>query len=325
MKRTLLFLTCGIFLTGSLTANAAADKDFPVKPIEIVCPYTPGSSVDIMDRVVADIAPKYLNQPVMVVNKPGAGGSVAAADVISSKADGYRLVTLSNAFFETTVKTQKIPFDPEDLTPLACFIEYKNGMAVKGDSPFKSFSDLLEYGKKNPGKFRWAHSGRGITTHMAGLLTFRKAGVEAIDVPYKGSPEQMAAVMGGHVDAYCGPYGTTRDQVKAGKLRFLIVFNDKRYDEPAGVPCSLELGFPEASRLKTYFGIYAHKNTPEEIRKILVDAFRKTYEDAAYKKGIEKTGEEPIFGGPEFLKETIRKGQEVGIPVLKELGLYVGK
>jgi tripartite-type tricarboxylate transporter receptor subunit TctC len=325
MKRTLFILICGIVSAGSLLANVAVGKEFPVKPIEIVCPYTPGSSVDIMDRVVADIAPKYLNQPVMVVNKPGAGGSVAAADVISSRPDGYRLVTLSNSFFETTVKTQKVPFDPEDLTPLASFIEYKNGMAVKGDSPWKSFNDLLEYGKKNPGKLRWAHSGRGITTHMAGLLTFRKAGVEAIDVPYKGSPEQMAAVLGGHVDAYCGPYGTTRDQVKAGKLRFLIVFNDKRYDEPSGVPCSLELGFPEASRLKTYFGIYAHKNTPEEIRKTLVDAFRKIYEDPEFKKGIEKTGEEPIFGGPEFLKETIRRGQEVGVPVLKELGLYVGK
>jgi tripartite-type tricarboxylate transporter receptor subunit TctC len=318
-------LICGIVLAGSLLANSAVGREFPVKAIEIVCPYTPGSSVDIMDRVVADIAPKYLNQPVMVVNKPGAGGSVAAADVISSRPDGYRLVTLSNSFFETTVKTQKVPFDPEDLTPLASFIEYKNGMAVKGDSPWKSFNDLLEYGKKNPGKLRWAHSGRGITTHMAGLLTFRKAGVEAIDVPYKGSPEQMAAVLGGHVDAYCGPYGTTRDQVKAGKLRFLIVFNDKRYDEPSGVPCSLELGFPEASRLKTYFGIYAHKNTPEEVRKTLVDAFRKIYDDPEFKKGIEKTGEEPIFGGPEFLKETIRKGQEVGVPVLKELGLYVGK
>ena len=325
MKRTLLILICGIVLGESLPANAAVGKEFPVKPIEIVCPYTPGSSVDIMDRVIADIAPKYLNQPVMVVNKPGAGGSVAAADVISSKPDGYRLVTLSNAFFETTVKTQKVPFDPDDLIPLASFIEYKNGMAVKGDSPWKSFNDLLEYGKKNPGKLRWAHSGRGITTHMAGLLTFRKAGVEAIDVPYRGSPEQMAAVLGGHVDAYCGPYGTTRDQARAGKLRFLIVFNDKRYDEPSGVPCSLELGFPEASRLKTYFGIYAHKNTPEEIRKTLVDAFRKIYEDPEFKKGIEKTGEEPVFGGPEFLKETIRRGQEVGVPVLKELGLYVGK
>jgi tripartite-type tricarboxylate transporter receptor subunit TctC len=91
------------------------------------------------------------------------------------------------------------------------------------------------------------------------------------------------------------------------------------------VPCSLELGFPEASRLKTYFGIYAHKNTPDEIRKTLIDAFRKIYEDPDFKKGIERTGEEPIFGGPEFLKETIRRGQEVGVPVLKELGLYVGK
>jgi tripartite-type tricarboxylate transporter receptor subunit TctC len=314
-----------MILAANFFIQVAVGKEYPTKPIEIVCPYTPGSSVDILARLIADLAPKYLNQPMIVTTKPGAGGSIAAADVISSKPDGYKVVILSNAFFAITIKTQKVPFEQDDLVPLANFIEYKNGMAVKGDSPWKTLNDLLDYAKKNPGKLRWAHSGRGITTHLGGLLIFRKAGVETIDLPFKGSPEQIAAVLGGHVDAYCGPYGTAKDHAKAGKVRFLVMLSEKRYNDPGDVPCALELGFPEAANLKTYFGLYTHKNTPENIRKTLIDAFKKIYEEPEFKKGIEKLGEEPIFGGPEFLLEVIKKIEEVGVPVIKELGLYVGK
>jgi len=325
MRGKMSVLILAMVLAANSFMQPAAGKEYPTKPIEIVCPYTPGSSVDILARLIADLSPKYLNQPMVVTNKPGAGGSIAAADTISSKPDGYKLVILSNAFFETTIRTQKVPFEQDDLAPLANFIEYKNVMAVKGDSPWKTFNDLLDYAKKNPGKLRWAHSGRGITTHLGGLLIFRKAGVETIDLPFRGSPEQLAAVLGGHVDAYCGPYGTAKDHVKAGKVRCLILLSEKRYSDPPDVPCALELGFPEAANLRTYFGLYVHKNTPETIRKTLIDAFKKVYEEPEFKKGIEKLGEEPRFEGPEFIKETIRKGAEIGVPILKELGLYVGK
>jgi tripartite-type tricarboxylate transporter receptor subunit TctC len=97
-------------------------KEYPTRPIEILCPYAPGGSLDIVSRLVADIAQKYLGQPLVVVNKVGAGGSVAAADVITSKPDGYKLVMLANIFFATTVKTQKIPFDPNDLIPIANYM-----------------------------------------------------------------------------------------------------------------------------------------------------------------------------------------------------------
>ncbi len=299
-------------------------ESYPTKTIEIMCPYTPGSSMDIMSRLIAEIAPKYLKQSVVVINKPGAAGSIAAADVISSPPDGYKLVTLTNFFFATTIKTQRVPFKQNDLVPIANFMEYKLGMIVKGDSPFKTFNELLEYGRKNPGKLRWAHTGRGITLHLNGLLIFRKAGVEAIDVPYKGSPEKLAALLGGHVDASTMVYGAVKDHVKAGKVRYLIFFSDRRYSDPSDVPSAVELGFPEAAKLITFVGLYAHKNTPEDIKKILINAFRNVYEDPEFKKGIEKIGEEPRFGGPEFLMEAIKRGEEVGVPIIKELGLYVG-
>jgi tripartite-type tricarboxylate transporter receptor subunit TctC len=235
------------------------------------------------------------------------------------------LVTLTNVFFATTIKIQKVPFKGDDLLPIANFMEYKLGIIAKGDSPFKKFNDLLDYGKKNPGKIRWSHPGRGTTLHMNLLLIFRKVGVEAIDIPYKGGPEQLSALLGGHVDASAMPYGAVKDHVKAGKVRFLIFFSDRRYSDPSDVPSSLELGFPEASKYITVVGLFVHKNTPGDVKKILIDAFKKTYEDPEFKKGIERIGEEPRFGGPDFLKDAIAKGEEVGVPIIKELGLYLEK
>jgi tripartite-type tricarboxylate transporter receptor subunit TctC len=324
MSNRLLILILAVVLNGTLLVQTATGKEFPEKPIEIICPYTPGGSMDIMSRLVADIAPKYLGQPLLVVNKPGAAGSIAAADVISSKPDGYKLITLTSFFLAATVKTQKVPFNPDDLVPIANLMEFKFGMIVKGDSPWKTLGDLLDYARKNPGQLRWGHPGRGISIHMSGLLIFRKAGVETVDIPYKGAPEVLASLLGGHIDAAASVYGAVRDHAKSGKVRYLTVFSDRRYGDASDVPCVVELGFPEAA-VPSFVGLYARKNTPEDIKKTLMDALKKTFEEPEFKKGIEKLGEEPRYGGPEFMKEAIKKGGEVGLPILKELGLYVGK
>ena len=323
MKNKAIVVMGITLILGLSWVESSFSKDYPNKPIEVNCPYTPGSSVDIMCRLVADIAPKYLGQPLVVVNKPGAGGSVAAADVISSKPDGYKLMQTTNFFFASTVHTQKVPFDPKTLIPLVNFMEFKNGFIVKGDSPWKTFNDLLDYARKNPGKLRWSHTGRGISQHLYGVLIFRKAGVETIDIPYKGSPEMLSGVLGGHLDTSLIVYGAVKDHVKTGKVRYLVTISDHRYTDPPNVPCAAELGFPEVAKLPTFIGFYAHKDTPEEIRRILTDALKKTYEDPEFKKGFEKLGEEPKFAGPEFMREAIREGEKNAIPILKEVGLFV--
>lgn len=228
-----------------------------------------------MARVVAEISSKYLKQSVVIINKPGAAGSIAVADVISSPADRHKLVTLYNVFFATTIKIQKVPFKGDDLIPIASLTEPKLGVAVKEDSPFKKFNNLLDYAKKNPSKMSWAHPGRGTTLHLNLLLILRKLGIEAIDIPYKGGPEQLSSLLGGHVDASAMPYGAVKDHVKAGKVNFLIFFSDRRFSDPSNVPSAVELGFPEASKYLTDVGLFAHKNTPDNIKKILIDVFKK--------------------------------------------------
>jgi len=325
MRRKAFLLALAPLLLGAFSTPAAFAADYPVRPVELLCPYTPGSSMDIMARLIADIAAKYTGQPMPVVNKPGAGGSLAAADVISSKPDGYRIVTLANMFWATTTKTQKVPFDPEDLVPLATFMEYRLGLVVREDSPWKTFNDLIDYGRKNPGQLRWAHSGRGISLHVIAVHLFKKTGLQTIEVPYKGTPEGLAALLGGHVDAVSASFGPVKDHLKAGKLRCLTFYSDHRYSDYPNVPTVVELGFPDAAKLATYVGLFVHKNTPEPIKKYLEDVCKKIYDDPRFKKLADIGGEDPRWGGPEFMKASIQQATDVAIPILKETGLYIAK
>jgi len=154
---------------------------------------------------------------------------------------------------------------------------------------------------------------------------FRKAGVQTIELPYKGSPEMVAALLGGHVDAATIVYGAAKDHVKSGAMRYLIFFSDRRFSDPSDVPCAAELGYSESAKLPTLVGLYGHKDIPQDIRKTLFNAFKKTFEDPDFKKGIEKLGEEPRFEEIDFLNDAIKKSEEIGTPILKELGLYAGK
>lgn len=310
-------------MTAVLGVRAA--EAFPTKPVEIIVPYTPGATMDLLSRLIAQVSPKYLSQPIVAVNKPGAGGSVAAAEVIATKPDGHKLMMTTNFFFAMTTKTQKVPFNPYDLVPVANFVEYRNGLIVKGDSPWKTVNDVLDYARKNPGKLRWSHTGRGISQHMYGLLLFRKAKVETVDIPFKGSPEMLSALLGGHTDASFMVYGSVRDHVRSGGVRYLMTVGEKRYTNLPNVPCAPELGYPELAKLPTYVGLYVHKDTPEQVKKTLIEVMTKINQDPEFRKGLEALGEEPRFGGPEFLREAIKSSEVISVPFLKEFGLYVGK
>lgn len=321
MERKILVLVLAMVLVGSVLIRPSLG----VESIEITCPFGPGTTSDIMCRLVAQTAPKYLGQPMVVINKPGSAGTIAAADVINSK-PGTKLFPHTQFFHAIVMKTQKVPFSASDLVPLRALMEYRLGIMVKGDSPWKTLNDLIEYGKKNPGKLRWSHGGRGLSNHMAALSMFRKAGVEAIDIPYPGSgPEEHSALLGGHVEASSLSYGPASGLIRSGRIRVLVFFNDRRYSDLPDIPCATELGFPEIADFVVYVALFAHKQTPENTKHVLMEAFRKTCEDPEFRKGMEKAELDRKCGGPEFIEERTKKAEELGVPIIKELGLYVGK
>jgi tripartite-type tricarboxylate transporter receptor subunit TctC len=321
MGKMLTAIGVVVISLGLILVQPSYGADYPTKPIEIVVTWPAGGTSDLVARLIAEIAKKYLGQPLFVTNKGGAGGTLAVSEVIGAKPDGYKLIYLNNSYYSITSKTQKMDFDPYYLIPITNFTEVRVGLIVKGDSPWKTFGQLVDYAKKNPGKLRWNHAGRGLGNHIVTLLLFRKYGVETIDIPYKGSPAQLAALLGGHVDAASMVYAAVADHVKDGKVRYLVTYGDRRYPVTPDVPTVVELG---STSLITFSGIWARKDTPENIKKILFEAFKKTYEDPEFKKGMERIGEGMRFGGREFVMESIKKDEEVAVPILKELGLYAG-
>lgn len=300
-------------------------KEYPTQAIKIIVPYQAGGVIDVLSRLVANVAPKYLGQPMVVINNPGASGSIGASVAAASKPDGYKLLATDQTYFSMTIRTQELSFDPAHLVPLACFAEFKRGLAVRGDSPWKNLFDLLGYARNRPGRLTWAHPGHGLPAHLNGLLIFRKAGVETTGVPYKGNPEMIAALLGQYVDAISVPYVPIRSLLNAEKIRYLVTYSNQRYNDLLGVPCAAELGFPEAARLAVFMGLFIHKDTSEKIRRTLLGSLKKTYEDPEFRKGIEMIGEESKWGGSGFLMDTIKKAEEVGVPIIKELGLYVAR
>ena len=321
MKRKVFLLILTAISVGSISIHPAMGEGYPTEPIEIVCPFTPGGTVDTLTRLVADIVPKYLKQPVVVLNKPGGALTIGASYVIKSKPDGYKLIMLDNFFLGYLKVMIKMPFDPNDLVPIANMMETKLGLNVRGDAPWNTLHELLEDAKKNPGKISWAHTGRGKSTHLNGLLLSRKAGVDMVEVPYKGTPEMISALLGGHIDVSAMAYGPVKAMVKAGKVRYLMFFSDQRYADPSDVPSATEVGFPEVGMVPTRFGLYAHKETPENIKRILEGIAEKVYKDPEFQKGIERFGEEPRFMDSKSLMENIKEAEKIYIPIIKELGL----
>jgi tripartite-type tricarboxylate transporter receptor subunit TctC len=274
-------------------------------------------------RLAAEIGKKYFSQPLVVVAKLGGSGTVGASEVINSKPDGYKILYFNHNYFATTVRSQKISFDPNYLVPLANYIELIESIGVSGDSPWKTLDQLLDYGRKNPGKIRHGHGGRGTGGHMLDWLIYKKAGVEITDVPYiKGSVELIPPLLGGHIDSGHLIYSSVKSQIAAGKIRLLVTHGDQRFKLTPNVPCATELGFPTFT---VYHGFYVHKDTPEDIKKTLFETLKKIYEDPEFMKAVEQMGDAPKFGGPEFLKEQIRRVEQLGVPLLKECGLYVGE
>ena len=314
-----------VFLAAWVVVPVALGADYPNRTIELYVPYAPGGTSDVLARLIGETVQKYLGQPVVAVFKPGGGGSVAAGGLISSKPDGYKIALLATNFFGGTIYTQKVPFGPDDLVPVANIMQYKEGLAVKSDAPWKTLADMMEYGKKKPGELRWGHPSRGSPLFMNMVLILKKAGVTGIEVPYQGAGPLLNALLGGHIDVASQSFGAARENVRAGKIRYLVSFGPKRYAETPSLPTAAEAGFPEVGKLNGFVGLYVHKETPAEVRKVLFNALKKTFDDPEFQKRLDAFGEEPLFAGPEFITEEINGFRKVAIPLLKEFGLYEGK
>ena len=287
-------------LAATLTSAAVASaQEFPTKAIELVLPYGPGGSHDLTARAVASVAHEYLGQPLLVVLKPGGGGTVGSQQVIRAKPDGYTLAFGGTGPNTVFAMVQKVSIGPDQFTPVARINHSPSIFAVRAEAPWKSFRDLIDYAKKSPGKFNFANTGPWGAADLPMRLIARAAGIDYNNIPYDGGGPAMLAVLGGHADATFGFSPQLLPQVAAGKMRALAVTDTKRHRDFPNVPTVKEEGFDMVFTM--WRSVLAPKGTPQSILEKLEATFRKISEDKSFQALIRGLGDDVQFqGGKEF-------------------------
>ena len=270
-KHFLSFLAAGS--AAIIAPFAEAQDKFPSRPIQLVIPFAPGDT-DNMLRPITDKMVEFLSQPLVMNYKPGAGGGVGAGQVATSKADGYTLVgTSPGSIVVVPLANKDIHYTTDSFTPIAALSEGVMMLVVPSISPWKSVKDVVDYSKKNPGKVTFSSSGSMGITHLLAEIFTKDAGVKWNHIPYPGSAPAITAVLGGHVDMASTAIGPAQPHIKAGSLRPLAVFGDTRVKAYPEVPTLKELGYKVGS--PTLYGISAPKGTSREVVDALYTAAKK--------------------------------------------------
>jgi tripartite-type tricarboxylate transporter receptor subunit TctC len=252
MKRTFLHSLLGLAL-GALTLGASAQEAFPSKPVKIVVPYAAGGPADLLARGVAEKLGPRLGQPVVIENKPGAGGHLGAEQVARGAADGYTLVLATIAHNGAVALYPKLRYDPtRELKPVILLAEAPSILIVKQDLPARSVQELLALARSQPGKLSYGSAGNGSAMHMAAELFRYMSKVDYVHVPYRGGAPAMADLLGGQVDMLFESLGTAHPHLKTGKVRALAVTGTTRSPSLPDVPTVAEAGIPGYSSVPWY-------------------------------------------------------------------------
>lgn len=278
---TLSSLKTGVTLALALLAGGthAADAAFPTRPIRILVGFTPGGGPDITARYVAQKLTEAWKQQVVVDNRPGAGGTVAAGTAANANADGHTLLSVSSAHAVAPAIYAKLPYEPKDLSGITLTAVSKYLLVVAPASPFKTVKDVLAAAKAKPGQITFSSAGVGSGTHFAGELFKSMAAIDVVHVPYKGIPEALTDAMTGRVHFFMSPIANAVNLAKDGKVRALGVSSKERDQLAPDVPTLNEAGVPGYESI-LWFGLLAPARTPKpiveklnaEITRILRDA-----------------------------------------------------
>ncbi len=266
MRLRLLAASFIVACTAVAAPAVYAQAAYPTKPIRIVVPFPAGGTTDILARAVAQKLTETNGQPVVVDNRPGAGGNIGAELVAKSPPDGYTLLmgTVGTHAINPSLYA-KMPYDHQkDFAPVILVAGVPNVLVINPAVPANSVQDLIAYGKANPGKLNFASSGSGTSIHLAGELFKTMSGVQMTHVPYKGSAPALTDLMGGQVQIMFDNLPSALPQIKGGKLKALAVTSAQRASALPDVPTIAEAGLP-GFEATSWFGLLAPAGTPKDV------------------------------------------------------------
>ena len=316
MQRRHLLQSAAVLAVPAL--GIAHAQSFPARPIKLLVAFPAGGPTDITMRSLADSASKILGQPVIIENKPGAGGTLPAQQLQTSTADGYTLAQIPLGVFRLPYTT-KINWDPvKDIAYVLNVTGYAFGLVVPADSPLKSWTHFVGWAKANPGKLTYGSTGTLTSPHLTMELIAQKLGLQLQHIPYKGSADLMQAILGGHIMAAADSTGFA-PQVEAGKLRVLNTWGEQRLAKFPDAPTLKELGLDLVQN--SPFGIGAPRGTPPAVVKRLHDAFKQAMEQDAYKTALARYDMVPMYmstaGYSKFAQDTFAREKAL----VEKLGL----
>ena len=258
MKKILLLATL-------LAASLACAQEYPSKPIRFIVPLTPGSGADIAGRIVGKHLGDVVKQPVLVENRPGAGGIIGTQAMLGADADGYTLMVQSASHAANPAIYKSLPYDPlKDIVDVAMIGMTPYVMVAAKSGPYPTLKALIDAAKAKPGQIPFASAGVGTSTHMAAEFVLQTAGVKMLHVPYKGSPEAIQDTIAGRTSFYMAPLDAAIGQLKDGRVAAFGVSTARRAEIVPGIPTLAEQGLANYN-LSLWFGVWARAGTPPAV------------------------------------------------------------
>jgi tripartite-type tricarboxylate transporter receptor subunit TctC len=325
----LAFFAAGLRIATAIVLSCAsmaalAQAGWPNRPVRIVVPYGAGSSPDVAARIVAERLSPRLGQPVLVENRPGAGGNNGTGAVAKSPGDGYTyLISTNGPLVYNTVLYEKLPYDPfTELRPVVLAGGQANVCAVRADSGINTLMDLVAAMKKNPGKFNFSSTGVGSLSQLGVELLKVKTNTYAVHIPYASSPLAVLAVLQGDVQFACVPAVAVLPQVKAGKLRTLAVSTARRSQLTPDIPTMKEAGLPEIENV-AWMAIMAPATTPNDIVQRMNQEINAVLAMPEVKEKLHAQYMEPIGGSAQDLQRFMQQELRVMTPIIKRTGIKI--
>jgi tripartite-type tricarboxylate transporter receptor subunit TctC len=310
-----------VFAALAATALNSQAQGFPNKPVHVIISFTPGSSVDIVGRIVAQKLSERWGQPVVPENRAGAGGSIGSAVVAKAVPDGYTLLVNSNAHSVNPAIYAKLPYDTlKDFTEIAPLAIQPNVLVVNTDSPYKTLMDFVKAAKEKPGSINLGHAGIGSSTHLNTEKFIAAADIKVTEIPFKGTPEVVAAIFSGDVQAYWAPISAAIAMIKGGKLRPLAVSTARRNPQLPDVPTTGEAGVKGADS-PLWVGLWAPGGMAADlVAKINADV-RAVLADPMVRDRLINAGNETMDMSPQEFTRLVRADMDDYAKVLKAAGV----
>lgn len=292
-RRTLLAAGSAALLGSATLARAAT---WPSQPVRIIVPFSAGAATDLITRQLAAGLSQEYGQAFVVEDKPGAAAMIGSDYVARAPADGYTLLMSGPASMVTNrFLYKKLSYNPDDFEKVGLVAITPNLLLANAQQPFTTLAEMVAYAKAHPGQLTYASFGSGTTSHMAGEMLRKLAGIDIVHVPFKGAGDAIPALLSGRVSMYFDTIMTGLPMVKAGKLRALGVTNDRRSVMAPNIPTIAEQGYP-GYNIVPWYGIAAPKGTPADVVKKLNTSINRLLKDEGFREKLAATGAEPLGG-----------------------------